>query len=128
MGIGDNDKTPLPSRNPMLKGESVATTTSVPDRRPPPPVVDEPKVEISDDLLADEEAFLLMDTPSRSARPNPRPAGGAAPRRPVRSTATESDDERNGGGSSRSFDDPAEERQDAEKTHIRPAPVPPRRR
>lgn len=96
--VDDSDKTPPPTRNPLLSRNELAAASQ--ERRLPPPVVEENKVEISDDLLADEDSALLdqaqmaeEDTnvkpppPLRGSRPGalaPRPAtGGAPPRRPA---------------------------------------------
>ncbi len=80
----DSDKTPAPTRSPFVRSPST------------PVVADEPKVEISEDLLAESEAELL----ETMMRPTPA-------RRPARP-----------------WPEPGTEEQDsAEKTHIRPIPT-----
>jgi pilus assembly protein CpaF len=77
--LSDEDKTPPPTRNPFVRAEEddfnaphddVATHSGMPPK-------DEPKVEISEDLLAEAASSKSSATPAR------RPAPAAAPARPA---------------------------------------------
>ncbi|HYH95980.1 CpaF family protein [Hyalangium sp.] len=98
-GLTDEDKTPPPTRNPFARSEeddlSAPDDTSTHSGMPPK---DEPKVEISEDLLAEAASSRLAQVPPRRpappsaapARPTTgssnaavRPPGAVPPRRPA---------------------------------------------
>ncbi|MBU8899317.1 hypothetical protein KRR26_27235 [Corallococcus sp. M34] len=121
----DDDKTPPPTRNPFGRADAAEESTNA------GPMPSEAKVEVSEDLLADDPsarphiprrpAPALRPSPStppsaRPAIPPRRPPPGMPPARPA---AEALDDE--------GEDDALPEPQNSEKTQIRPAPDRPRR-
>jgi len=78
--LSDEDKTPPPTRNPFVRAEEDDLSAPVEDStHSGMPPRDEPKVEISEDLLAEAASSRPASTPPR--RPMPPPA--AAPARPT---------------------------------------------
>ncbi|MBN1206140.1 MAG: CpaF family protein [Myxococcaceae bacterium] len=77
--LSDEDKTPPPTRNPFARDgeDELGAPSDAPASHPGMPPVDEPKVEIAEDLLAEAAS-------SRPASPPPRrPAPAPAPARPT---------------------------------------------
>ncbi|MGA9520030.1 MAG: CpaF family protein [Myxococcaceae bacterium] len=94
--VDDSDKTPAPTRNPLARAPAPSPSVNV----------DEPKVEIADDLLAEGEAELL-ESMSKTLPPRPDPLRPTPARRPLKP-----------------WPEPGKEASDnAEKTHIRPIPT-----
>jgi len=80
--LSDEDKTPPPTRNPFARAAPADDDLSAPEEdstHSGMPPRDEPKVEISEDLLAEAASARPASTPPR--RPMPPPAG--APNRPT---------------------------------------------
>ncbi|MBX5480853.1 MAG: Flp pilus assembly complex ATPase component TadA [Myxococcaceae bacterium] len=113
----DAEKTPPPTRNPLADRPA--------ERRPPQQVVDEPKVEVSDELLQGDGA--TMSAPARSmrsgsapARPGAGPNVTAARRAPMRPGVPTAHEDTGEGPRP----DDEEVVNDGEKTAIRPVPTP----
>ncbi len=122
--VQDDDRTPPPTRNPFAS-----------DAHDGLGAPDEPKVQVSADLMADGDETqgrgVVPPRPARPSTPPPRPGGPptgqrpalAAPARPSRPASPPArppppvDDE----------DDAPPELDDSEKTNIRPMPEKPRR-
>ncbi|MDC0710866.1 CpaF family protein [Stigmatella sp. ncwal1] len=126
--VSDDDKTPPPTRNPFVQeaaDDDLSAPSDIPTHAGLPPQ-DEPKVEVSEDLLA--EATLppprrpapgaTSPKPGASAIPVLRSAASSPPRRPVPGRSIAEDD---------GEDDKTEGRNTGEKTQIRSTPERPRR-
>ncbi|ADO75278.1 Type II secretion system protein E [Stigmatella aurantiaca DW4/3-1] len=125
--VSDDDKTPPPTRNPFAQGadDDLSAPSDFPTHTGLPPQ-DEPKVEVSEDLLAEATVQpprrpapgVAAPKPGASALPVLRPNASQPPRRPVPGrSAVEDEDE----------DIKTEGQNPGEKTQIRATPERPRR-